>query len=147
VEAFTAAVELSAPVSWSNRKAIEAVDREAGLELTWTPGPARDRILITGFAGQQLEPENEEEIENPRTVGASFICETTAEKGAFQVPAEVLKRLPRTDGLENAFGMLMLTHGNKSPNGDFRVKTKAGLDSEIGSFGFHYSWSKTVRYK
>lgn len=144
IDEFLAQLKVSEPVAWSNRDAVQSIDRSSELQITWTPGPPSDVVRVTGIAGY-VEAEGEEP--EPRTVGVMFTCEAPADRGSIVVPADVLQRMPATAGREDAVSMLTVSHENKAPNGDFRAKTVSGKATEKGNFGFHYSWGKMVEFR
>jgi uncharacterized protein (TIGR03437 family) len=90
VGAFSAALTLANPLTWSNRASIAEVNRSQGLTVTWTGGDPNTLVNITGssFTLQGSTPS-----------GATFICWARNSAGSFTVPANILNQLPASTSI------------------------------------------------
>lgn len=143
VAAFEASLNLSKAAEWSNRAAINEINRSSDLVVTWTPGPARDAVLLFGMASTEAAAEEEEEVGNV----TAFYCQAPADRGSLSVPAAVLQRMPVTAGLENAFSALSFSHESRPPNGVFRAPLTDGKQTAEGAFTFSFGRQKSVTFK
>lgn len=82
VGAFATTMQISAPVVWTNRDALNTVPRTQPLTVTWSGGAANQFVVLSGFSPTPAGP------------GAGFNCVEQAAKGSFTVPAEILSALP-----------------------------------------------------
>lgn len=123
VGAFTARVRIPAVFNWTNRDAIERINRGQELPISWSGGnPSAEYIYILG-ASQRRNP----------NVGAGFLCTAPASAGSFTVPAIVTSSLPPS---ENAQGVATgsLTVANVPLPNSNRF-TAQGLDVGLIQYG------------
>src|SRR5205823_8871179 len=84
VGAFTATVNASPALTWTNKDQISTVTETAGQLITWTGGDPNGTVQITGGSSSG--------IETP-IVGGSFICTEKNSAKQFNIPAAVLLTL------------------------------------------------------
>ena len=93
VGAFTATLNLSPLLNWTNPTAAANIDRSKPLHLTWTGGNPGSYIYIVGASGSGGARER------------TFDCVALADSGQFDVPAYILSAMPAGAGaveLQNA---------------------------------------------
>jgi hypothetical protein len=132
VGAFTATVNASPALTWTNKDQISTVTETAGQLITWTGGDPNGTVQITGGSSSG--------IETP-IVGGSFICTEKNSAKQFNIPAAVLLTLPA----EPADSLIPFGNLNVSSQGQLVKFTATGLD-----FGFalaYDSTGKSVSYK
>jgi uncharacterized protein (TIGR03437 family) len=82
LSAFSASLTVTGNFSWSNKAAINTVNRNQPLTVTWTGGSNQAYVLIGGYF-------------EGRTAGfVGFVCTEEAGKGSFTIPSFVLSALP-----------------------------------------------------
>jgi hypothetical protein len=86
VGAFTAQFNNPAPLTWTNRDAVTAVNRSQGVTVTWSGGDPSSYANISGASF------------TAGGVGASFMCIERVAAGRFTVPPAVLLALPPSAG-------------------------------------------------
>jgi uncharacterized protein (TIGR03437 family) len=91
---FTATVNYTNPIVWTNMNSITAVNRSQGVTLTWTGGDPNGVIEITGTSSSPETP-------STPVLGAGFTCYAQVSAGQFTVPASVLLALPIGTGSLN----------------------------------------------
>jgi len=81
----TASLNISSALTWTNKTAVNSVDRTQPLTVTWSGGAAPGFVLIGALAEAH---------------GASrgFLCSEQSQKGSFTVPSFVLAALPTASG-------------------------------------------------
>jgi hypothetical protein len=79
IGSFSTALSIASPIAWSNKAAIQAVDRSQPLTLSWSGGEVAGHVLIGGYQSGH--------------VGAAFFCTEDAARGTFTIPAFVLSAL------------------------------------------------------
>ncbi|MDQ2900557.1 MAG: hypothetical protein M3Y07_12280 [Acidobacteriota bacterium] len=133
VGAFTATLNLSDPLVWTNEDGINTVARAQGLNVTWTGGDPNAYVSIGGFAFSGTT--------NP--VGAEFSCVEKVSAGQFTVPPVILLALPASTTVGPAgFSVNSLSVGTST----LPVKFSApGLD--VGYATSSASASKSVTYQ
>jgi uncharacterized protein (TIGR03437 family) len=99
-------------LAWTNKDSITAVNREQGVQVTWTGG---DPSAYVGVYGSSTNLAN--------TAGASFVCLENATAGSFTVPPSVLLALPVSSGSLESGSFLAV--GIFSPPSRFST---AGID-------------------
>jgi hypothetical protein len=144
---FRTSLQISPPIDWLNLNSIQIVNRAEDLLVTWSPGAASDLVTISGVSGYIEPVPNPDGEPGERTIGSSFVCQATADRGAFRVPAEILQAMPASSAFENPLGLLFLSHQGRSPNGSFRVKTSKGLFTELGQFQFERLRAKVIAWE
>jgi uncharacterized protein (TIGR03437 family) len=88
VGAFTATLQMAAPVTWSNVDSISTVTRANGLTVNWTGGDPSTYVGITGLSIGSVNGSDTDFV-----VG-DFTCQAPVSAGAFTVPSGVLLSLP-----------------------------------------------------
>jgi uncharacterized protein (TIGR03437 family) len=92
VGAFTATINLTAPLTWANFNDISAVTRSAGQTITWTGGDPNGFVSIVGGS-------------NSGTVAGSFACLERTSAGRFAIPSYVLLSLPASGSNPGTLGV------------------------------------------
>jgi hypothetical protein len=98
VGAFSASITLRPGLTWTNRAAINTIDRKVPFSLNWTGGTAGEEVLIIGYGTDQKVKAN-----------SGFLCSAPAGSGSFTVPASVMGNLPAVPAsgdLSEKFGLL-----------------------------------------
>lgn len=93
VGAFTATVNYTNPLTWTNMNSITSVNRAQGVNVTWSGGATNSYVLISGSST------------SAGGVSASFVCYAPVSAEQFTVPSYVLLGLPAGTGslaVENA---------------------------------------------
>jgi uncharacterized protein (TIGR03437 family) len=85
VGAFIASVALPAAPQWTNSAQIDAIQRSAGVTVTWETDDIADPIVIAGASSDV-----------PTNSSALFLCLASPGDGQFTVPDYVLSSLPAT---------------------------------------------------
>ncbi|MBS1856607.1 MAG: VWA domain-containing protein [Acidobacteria bacterium] len=85
VGAFSAAITLGTPLTWTNQSQINTVSRSQDLTLTWSGGDSGSNIVILGGSSDQ---------KTKKTGG--FFCLAPANATSFTIPANILQDLPPT---------------------------------------------------
>jgi uncharacterized protein (TIGR03437 family) len=88
VGAFTANVILPTAPQWSNSTQIGAIQRLAGVTVTWQTDDTSDPIVIAGASNDV-----------PTNSSALFLCLASPGDGQFSVPDYVLASLPARTGI------------------------------------------------
>jgi len=131
---FTANVNLSGGVNWTNRDQINDISRSSDLTITWSGGSSDQVVVILGGTNDET---------NKRS--GAFYCLATAADGRFTVPASVLTAIPPTPaaaaGLDASSS---LTVGSLSL-GNGPTFTAPGLNS--GTILFGSLFSKSVNFR
>ncbi len=140
ISAFSAAIELSTPIEWTNKASVQDIDRQNPLEILWTPGPAQDLVTVTGLAIGPVPGAS-------KAMGRLFVCQAPADRGGLTVPAEILTLMPPTGGSEGSMAFLSILHSNTPPNGRFRAPFVAGGETEDGQLNFTYGTQKSVTFQ
>jgi len=139
IDPFVGLLEVSNPVTWTNKDTVNEISRLDPLTITWTAGLARDLVTITGFAGVQ-DPETE------KTRGAAFTCSAPADRGHITVPADILRLMPVTRNVENGAGFFSFLHSSQPPNGSLQAGLVAGGKTEAGAISFTFGTQKTASF-
>ena len=98
VGAFSAALTVANPLTWNNAAQLAAVNRAAGLTVTWSGGDATQSVIIAGGSTDQKTKKS-----------GGFVCLAPVSAGTFTVPANVLNDLPPTTatiGSSDSMGMV-----------------------------------------
>jgi hypothetical protein len=109
---FTATINYSNPIVWTNMNSISLVNRSQGVTVTWTGGAPNSYVLISGGSSSPETP-------STPVFGAGFFCYAPVSAGQFTVPSYILLQMPIGTGslaLENAttsvpFSASGLTYG------------------------------------
>ncbi|MBS1826459.1 MAG: beta-propeller fold lactonase family protein [Acidobacteria bacterium] len=79
---WKAALTLPPPIQWTNRAALNAINRNEDLTVTWTGGTAgKEFVMIVGLA-------------QGNGITAAFACLEAVSAGKFTVPSWILSNLP-----------------------------------------------------
>lgn len=82
LSAFNATLNVGANVIWTNKTAINSIDRTQPLTVTWSGGTNPGSVLIGGYVFSN-------------TVGlVGFVCTEDTGKGSFTIPSFILSLLP-----------------------------------------------------
>jgi len=119
VGTFTATLNLSPLLNWTNPSAAANIDRSQSLHVTWTGGNAGSYVYITGASGSGGARER------------IFNCVALADSGKFDVPAYILSAMPA------GVGTVQLDNGIFTPFSADR------LDIASASASITYSVSST----
>ena len=112
VDAFEAQADIAEPVTWTNRAALEVVERSAGARFTWTG----DAQVIVGGVTADL----------PTNSSAVFACVAPPGSNSFDVPDYALANLPTSRATANrSHSYLVLL---SIPSGQPAAFEAAGLD-------------------
>lgn len=76
--AFSASLNVASPIVWSNKAAIQTVDRSQPITMTWSGGDTAGYVLIGGF---QKGP-----------AASGFLCTESTERRTLEIPALVLSQ-------------------------------------------------------
>ncbi|WP_321476092.1 hypothetical protein [uncultured Paludibaculum sp.] len=140
IDAFSATVDLGAPITWTNKQAIDGIDRTNPLEITWTPGPEIDVVTVTGLAIGPVP-------DAPKALGRLFTCQAPASAGGLTVGADILQLMPVTGGSEESMGLLSVLQSNTPPNGRFKAPLVGGGETHYGQIGYTYGGQKSVNFQ
>jgi uncharacterized protein (TIGR03437 family) len=128
---FQAMLTLPQPLNWTNKGAINNVQRSQNLTITWTGGDPNGYARIMGFSA----------IQQPQESGAIFICREPVSAGQFTVPSAVLSALPPSTVVEGIPTGFLMVGGSTKP-----VQfTPQGLD--VGLFVADSLTGKNVGYQ
>ncbi|MGJ5815514.1 hypothetical protein [Paludibaculum fermentans] len=140
IDAFSATVDLGAPITWTNKQAINDIDRGNPLSIVWTPGPDADIVTVTGLAIGPVPGA-------PKALGRLFTCQAPASAGGLTVGADILQLMPVTGGSEDSMGLLSVLQSNTPPNGRFKAPLVGGGETEYGKIGYTYGGQKSVNFQ
>ncbi|HEY1339017.1 MAG TPA: hypothetical protein VGF59_15990 [Bryobacteraceae bacterium] len=119
VGAFTATLNVSPLLKWTNPDAAANIDRSQPLHVTWTGGNSGSYVYITGASGSGGARER------------TFDCVALADSGKFDVPSYILSAMPA------GVGTVQLD------NGIFTPFSASGLDIASAGASITYSVSST----
>ena len=140
---FNASVTLPAPLNWTNRDAVNDINRSQTLTLTWTGGGS-DIVTMIGYSYQQVGGTDT----SPIYEGATFVCYQNASAGSFGIPSSILSQLPQAVATsETAGGSLVVESYGPTNGGPFTAPLTAGGSIDRGSFTYSTGYSKTVSYQ
>jgi uncharacterized protein (TIGR03437 family) len=85
VGAFTANVQIPAALTWSNKEAVNEINRTGNLTIQWAGGgdPTKERVIVMGSS-----------TDTTAQLRVTFTCLAPASWGAMTIPATILGRLP-----------------------------------------------------
>jgi len=110
---FTAMVDYSNPLNWTNQGSIPSVMRSQGVTVTWTGGDTKGYVQISGTS---TSPQNANGANG--SVSAGFVCLAPVSAGQFTVPPYILLGMPAGTGsltVENTTTPVSFT----APNMDY----------------------------
>ena len=124
---FSLPLRVGTGATWLNRDQVAAIDRTAGLTITWNGGdPSKQVGMILGLAS------------NPSTnVSGSFACLVTLDQSSFTVPSAMMANLPSTAGTNPGdiqSGLMFLTFPSGDQFVDFNTSSGALLDNGMALF-------------
>ena len=129
VGAHEATIRTTAPVRWTNRSMITAVNRSSNLEITWTGGEEDSYLIIYGASTNGANP----------PLITSFNCAERTSAGRFVVPRDILASMGPSFAVPGPFsiptGQLALIN--------YRIPAKfeaQGID--VGNISY-YVWDAT----
>lgn len=140
IDAFSATIDLAAPITWTNRADINDIDRNNPLDVYWTPGPDADEVTVTGIAIGAVP-------DAPKALGRLFTCQAPASAGALTVGADILQLMPVTGGSEDSMGLLSVLQTNTPANGTFKAPLVGGGETQYGHIGYTYGGQKSVNFQ
>jgi uncharacterized protein (TIGR03437 family) len=88
VGSFNSTITLGSPLTIPAPGLPSVVTRASGLPLTWSGGNANDVVQIVGYTGTNSGTGQSIVVD-----AVQFICTTTAGRGGFTVPADILTQL------------------------------------------------------
>jgi uncharacterized protein (TIGR03437 family) len=101
---FTAPLQVTGALTWTNKSAAGTVNRTAPLDVIWTAGNAQAYVVIGGTAKTQISypyvcPKcgpggTDVTYQHYRTLTRFFACVEDVRKGIFTIPEYVLGALP-----------------------------------------------------
>jgi uncharacterized protein (TIGR03437 family) len=126
VGAFTAQLQLTSPLVWSNMNSISTVTRSSGLTVNWTGGDPSTYVSITGLSAGAIGGSA-----NDFVVG-SFTCLARASALTFTVPPAVLLELPASATIQGiSFSSLSVSNATAPV-----TFTATGLDVGLAEASF-----------
>ncbi len=146
VGAFSATLNMPAPLVWSNKDSITGIARSGSVTPTWT-GAANTTVAITGISGIKAGGT----ASTPVFDTGIFICLANGSAGSFTVPSSVLTQLPASVGtiLDGSgislFGIQMVT--DPIQGGTFTAPLTAGGSIDAGIFTGAVGFLKSVNYR
>ncbi len=148
VGAFSAILAMPSPIDWTNKAAINNINRAAGQTFTWSGGTGggNNIVAIVGASGVRAGGTSSA----PAFDTATFACLANASAGTFNVPASVLTQLPASsgsiiDGSGIAFaGVEMITDPTK---GSFTAPLTKGGTVDTALFSGLVGFLKTVNFQ
>lgn len=141
---FEAALQLPEFLKWTNRDSTQEVNRNAGLQVTWTGGGSGDRVIIQGLSARVVGGTPDW----PELDVASFVCAAPPAATSFTVPASILRSIPATInyGTESA-GLLAVAIFSGDSTTRFNAPLKAGGQIGLGTFGYLMMTTKMLPYR
>ena len=148
VGAFSAILTMPTPIDWTNKAAINNINRGAGQTFTWSGGTGggNNIVAIVGVSGARAGGT----ATAPVFDSATFACLANAGAGTFTVPSPVLTQLPVSsgsiiDGTGIAFvGVEMITDPTK---GSFNAPLIKGGSVDTALFSGLVGVLKTVTFQ
>jgi uncharacterized protein (TIGR03437 family) len=92
LNAFSVTMNVAGNVVWTNKAAINSVDRSQPLTVTWSDTTTPRYVVVGGYASSD-------------TAVGIFVCTEDASVGSFTIPSFILSVLPATTG-----GMFISPH-------------------------------------
>ena len=119
---FTAVLNISDSLVWTNKAAIGPIDRTRPLTLTWS-GVAAGSVLIGGFSHNSGD-------------AALFSCVEDARQGTFTIPSFVLSALPPTAGASATLFIAQHPFSNSIPIPGFDLAFFANVAAITSPWSF-----------
>ncbi|MBZ5607822.1 MAG: hypothetical protein LAP38_06175 [Acidobacteriia bacterium] len=91
---FTATLNISDTLTWTNKSSISSIDRRQPVTVTWTGGPSPGFVLIGALV---LDANSNSGVLKPNDLDAAVVCVEDSRKGSFTVPSFALSALPTAD--------------------------------------------------
>lgn len=88
VGAFTAQLQMAAPLVWTNMGSLATVIRSQGVTINWTGGDPNSYVNISGLSIGSVNGSD------TSFVVGSFTCQAPTAPGTFTVPPAVMESLP-----------------------------------------------------
>jgi uncharacterized protein (TIGR03437 family) len=143
VGAFNTSVNLGSPLTITGGLPA-SVNRAGGLTLNWTGGNSSDLVTILGYSGTSTGTGA-----NAVTDATEFFCTTTAGKGGFTVPSDVLSQLPAVSQADidagKASGFLSVSSSSAPSN--FTAPLTKGGSIDSGVFAATVGTAALVSYQ
>jgi hypothetical protein len=128
---FQTRIKVWADATWTNRGALDTVNRSTGLRIEWANATEEQLITVMGTSSARQKP----------SVSAVFICTERGDKGFLTVPAAILSALPATPAGDSETSLLTLGVSAAQP-----VEFSAsGLDR--GTAAYTQSMMRTTKYE
>jgi len=118
VGVFSAALTVGSPLYWTNAAQLTAVNRSAGLTVTWNGGDATQSVIIAGGSTNQKTKQS-----------GGFVCLAPVSAGTFTVPANVLNDLPPTSATIGSSDSMGVVSVMSMPLTNPPAFTAPGLDA------------------
>jgi uncharacterized protein (TIGR03437 family) len=118
-----AALNLLAPITWTNMTSISTISLSQGFTVTWTGGSPNSFVIVQG------------DVESPvAAVSVEFRCSAPQSSGKITVPPELLLAVPATKGTLLLYNYALPTFFSAS-----------GLD--VGLLSGEFDWSIPVTFQ
>jgi hypothetical protein len=135
---FSGSITVAPELEWTNRAALEAITRSAGVTVTWTGGEPSTFVTIQGqsFVTQGTQ-----------VTGSSFQCWARNTDRQFTIPATVLLTMPASQTLTPAPGVTLLQRGSlalATVGRGTRVQA-SGLD--YGTLGSQFGIAQSTQWR
>jgi uncharacterized protein (TIGR03437 family) len=121
VGAFTATINFSPLLTWTNSSAAATIDRTQDLRVTWTGGNPGTYVYIGGTS-----------VIPPTTI-AAYTCLAAVDAGQFTVPSYILSALPAGNG------------GTSVQNVLYSTLSASGIDIGLALGGSFFSASSVYK--
>ncbi len=134
VGSFNASINWPAVFVWSNKDALNTVNRNNGVTVNWTGGDDSGYVAVVGFSTATV---------SNKPVGAVFTCIEAANKHTLTVPSAITLALPVTATIQGTpMGNLTVT-GISAP----KSFTTAAPALDVANIIYSSSQSKTVSFQ
>ncbi len=94
VGAFTASLNMAAPLTWTNMSSLSQISRKDGVTVTWSGGDSAAYASITGMSITA-------DAQGKNAVGGVFSCTAPVSAHQFTVPSSVLLSIPATGSINS----------------------------------------------
>ena len=85
---FSVSLNVANPLTWTNKSAVNIIDRTHALTVTWSGGAVPGHVIIGGTVKSSIAGGA-----FPSATGALLLCTEDAQKGTFTIPQFVLSAL------------------------------------------------------